>query len=60
MKTKKILLSMFTILLLATAGCSSSQNYITYDNGADITDIKAMELTEQIETLAFPSQKNRR
>ena len=56
MKTKKFLLSMFIILLLATAGCSSSQNYITYDNGADITDIKAMELTEQIETLAFPSE----
>ena len=43
MKTKKFLLSMFSILLLATAGCSSSQNYITYDNGADITDIQAME-----------------
>lgn len=56
MKTKKFLLSMFSILLLATAGCSSSQNYITYDNGADITDIKAMELTEQIETPAFPSE----
>ena len=56
MKTKKFLLSMFIILLLATAGCSSSQNYITYDNGADITDIKAMELTEQIETLAFTSE----
>lgn len=60
MKTKKfkkeILLFMSIIFLLATAGCSSSKKTIAYDNESDITDIKALALTEQIETLALPSE----
>ena len=53
---KVILFSTVIILSLATVGCSSSPKNIAYDNGSDITDIKALELTEQIETLAFPNE----